>query len=493
MRRSDKADSTAPTRRTLLTGALATGITGGLLRRPARAASRKRIVVLGAGMSGLTAALALHRRGHDVTIVEYQDRIGGRLLSEPLSGGQFTEAGGGHFRANMPYVLGLIRQFGLPVLSLNDGQPRYLIDGKTADSANLANWPWDLTTEERNVSVASNLYRYLYRCGVDSRTVLDDRWAHGGHLARFDEVTVGTLIRQVGASDAFCNLLEAHAGTGTCAAPALQMLPRFAYHFGQKALFRIAGGNQRLPLAMADALGRDRIVLNAPVIAIDDDGPHCRVATRGGRELLADAVVSSIPFSVLGDVRMASGWSAPKRRVFAEMGWGNTVKIIVQTRTPSWLSRNVHGWPMAGTDRAWERVIDITGNEPGGMGNTFFYLNDRNAAAVLKMPAGQRAQPVIDQFRADMPDLFDGVVEAKEFAWTEQPWIKGSVGGLPIGGGWMLDEAARPEGRVHLAGDFTTMKTGWVEGAIESGLRAARQIDPGAEADFRQGSGTTDL
>jgi monoamine oxidase len=76
-----------------------------------------------------------------------------------------------------------------------------------------------------------------------------------------------------------------------------------------------------------------------------------------------------------------------------------------------------------------------------------------------------------------MPDLFDEVLVSDSFAWSEQPWIKGSFGGPPIGGGWMVREWGKPEGRIHLAGDFTTLKSGWVEGAIESGLRAARQID----------------
>ena len=48
----------------------------------------------------------------------------------------------------------------------------------------------------------------------------------------------------------------------------------------------------------------------------------------------------------------------------------------------------------------------------------------------------------------------------------------------------MIQEWQIPEGRLHFAGDFTTLKSGWVEGAIESGLRAARQIDPGALAEF---------
>lgn len=60
-------------------------------------------------------------------------------------------------------------------------------------------------------------------------------------------------------------------------------------------------------------------------------------------------------------------------------------------------------------------------------------------------------------------------------------WIRGSLGDFPVGGAWMIAKCAKPEGRLHPAGDFTTMKSGWVEGAIESGLRAARAIDPAAE------------
>ncbi len=151
--------------------------------------------------------------------------------------------------------------------------------------------------------------------------------------------------------------------------------------------------------------------------------------------------------------------------------------------TPAWLAQGVHGWPMAGGDRTWERVIDITGNEPGGHGNVFFYLNDKNASTVLARPRETRAREIVDAFQADLPRLFDRVIAVQEFAWPEQPWIRASFGGPPVGGGWMITEWTRPEDRIHFAGDFTSMKSGWVEGAIESGLRAARQIDPAAQAE----------
>lgn len=439
-------------------------------------AAPRKVLILGAGMAGLTAALSLHQRGHDVTVLEYQNRVGGRLLSLPLMGGQFTEAGGGHFRSNMPLVLSYLRRFDLPTVSLNDGLPRYLINGQTADAANLADWPWDLTDAERGVTVSSNLNRYLFLSGLDTESVLDPGWPDRLTLERLDRVTLGQLVTEAGGSKAFLAILDAHGGTFTSRSPALGSMPDLAYHFGDQNLFRVQGGNDRLPRAMAELLD-DRIVLDAPVTAIDQTGPRVKVTVRGGREFAGDAVISTIPFTVLPEIQVRPAWSAGKVRMFAEMEWGNTVKVIVQTRSAAWLRHNVHGWPMAGGDRSWERVIDITGDEPGGYGNVFFYLNWRNAEDEMARPRNVRAGEVVAAFQADMPDLFDEVIDVQDFAWPEQPWIKASFGGPPVNGGWMIAEWTRPEDRIHFAGDFTTMKSGWVEGAIESGLRAARQID----------------
>lgn len=453
--------------------------------RAASSAARRHVLVLGAGMAGLTAALALLRAGHDVSVIEFQDRVGGRLLSVPIGSGQFSEAGGGHFRANMPYVLNYIRHFGLPLLSLNDGLPQYVVGGHRIDSASLAAWPLDLAPEERGVSVSSNLQRYLVRAGLDTDTVLDRRWPDEETLERLDRVALGDLLRGVGASDAFCALLDAHGGSNMTTGQALSIIPDLAYHFGDQNLFRIRGGNARLPEAMARAVGAERIFLSSPVRAIDQSGATVRVGVEGGREFTGDAVVCTIPFSVMGEVSVTPGWSAGKLRMFREMEWEQTTKVIVQTRSPGWLRRNMRGWPLLGGDRPWERIIDITGNEAGERGNVFFYLNGANAQTVYSQPKASRARDFLQRFQAEMPDLLGEVTFLDDFAWSEQPWIKGSFGGPPLGGGWMIGEWTRPEGRIHFAGDWTTMKSGWVEGAIESGLRAARQVDPEARAEGR--------
>ncbi len=478
----DNRAQAGPTRRGVLRGiagsAAAAGLSGIASPAIARIAGGPLdVLVLGAGVSGLTAALALLGEGHNVTIIEYQDRVGGRLLSLPLGDGMVSEAGGGHFRSNMPYVLNYIRHYGLPLLSLNDGLPRYTVDGMVGDAANLADWPWSLAPDERNVTISSTLNRYLFRAGLDADTVLDARWPSPAMVDYLSNISLEDLIRSVGASDMFVKLLSAHSGAFYAVDAALAIIPTIAYHLGDQNLFRIKGGNDRLPLAMARSIGLERIVLGEPVVAIDQSGPRVKVTTQSGREFAGDRVVSTIPTPVLRDIAVTPQWSPAKQLLIDDSEWGNTVKVVVKTRTPKWLGEGVHGWPMAGGDRPWERAIDITGNEPGGYGNVFFYINGGNARSYLERPADTRARQIVAEFEQDLPGLFDEVLLAEEFAWSEQPWIRGSFGAIGPGQGWMVGEWRKPEGRIHFAGDFTTLKSGWVEGAIEAGLRAARQID----------------
>ena len=265
----------------------------------------------------------------------------------------------------------------------------------------------------------------------------------------------------------------------------LGLLPDFAYHFGDRNLFRVKGGNELLPRRMAQELPADRIHLNAAVTTIDQSRSTVRVTTADGREWSADEVVSTIPFTVLQDVDIRPALPDRAREVVTGMSWSPVVKVYLQNRTPSWLTRGVRGWPVAASDRPWERLIDITGNEPGGTGNAFFYLSGQNALDYLARPPEVRSRELIDGFNADTSNMLDDVVEVGEFSWPDQPWIKAAFGDTPMDGGWMLEEMRKPVGRLHWAGDFTTFKSGWVEGAIESGLRAARQIDPQAPAEHQ--------
>ena len=464
------------------------------LRKAAKAAPgtadnrtrKQHILILGGGVSGLTAAMALEKAGHQVTVIEYQNRIGGRVWSYPLKGGQNSELGAGHFRGNMPYVGSYIRHFKLPTIVLNDGLPKYTYKNKSAKAADLSDWPWELKESERFANLPSLFQNYLSAYGLDADLILDQRFLENEKtLARFSRVTMGQLLRDAGASDEFIELIGVHTGGGSpFNEPALVGLPDIAYHFGDQYCYRIKGGNDRLTTAMANSL-KGNIELNSPVTSVRIVNDKVEVVCENGKKFIGDQVISTIPPSVINNVAFNPGLSEAKKKAFQAIEWADTIKVVVQTNKPLWLEKNVHGWPMAASDESWERMIDITGNdvEPSGFGNTFIYLNNpKNTAKLRQLPTEQQADAIIDKFRADNPELIDSVVLSHVWDWTTQPWIKKSLGFIKLGQGEELKELQKADGRLHWAGDWTTLKTGWIEGAIESGLRAARQIDPDAEA-----------
>jgi hypothetical protein len=182
------------------------------------------------------------------------------------------------------------------------------------------------------------------------------------------------------------------------------------------------------------------------------------------------------------------------------MVWIDGFKGVVQTQTPTWVERGNFGWPMATTDKEWNRFIDITGNESGGHGNGFFYVYRNEKLAQLKAITGPnkyaaRTELLLSQFDSTLtnarstsnPPLMNNLIYRNQVITTDSimwadaedvPWIKAALGvGVKP---WMRDEWRTPEGNIHFAGDFASYKSGWVEGALEAGLRAASEINPKA-------------
>lgn len=483
------------------------------------ASGPKSVLVLGAGAAGLTAALALKKQGHKVTILEYQNRIGGRLWSLALANGQYTELGAGHFSSGMPLIVSLVDRYDLPLLSVNDGTPRYIMNDPSmnnawqANSEDLTSYPtqWGLHASERSVTVASNLINYLVSAGIELDSVLHANWPTEAAIRRFTKpngsiYTVQEVLLAQGASQGFINLLNVHLGAPVSQGDILSGMPNLAYFFNDKGFFRIAGGNEQLAVKMADDFGRDKIFTNAQVVSIDQTGAQVKVTTLDGRIFTADKVVSTIPFKVLTDVNVQPPWSAGKSRMISgsdALQWIDGFKGVIQTVTPTWVAQGNYGWPMAATDQAWNRVMDISGNQPGTYGNAFFYVYTEPKLAQLKSITGAgketaRTQLLISQFNttlntassttglannliptnlADFPTI-TSIMWSGDAGETAVPWIKAALatGVQP----WMRAEWSIPEGQIHFAGDFTSYKSGWVEGAIESGLRAAAEIDPKA-------------
>ncbi|HEX5725117.1 MAG TPA: FAD-dependent oxidoreductase, partial [Longimicrobiaceae bacterium] len=165
------------------------------------------MIVVGAGLAGLCAALELHRAGHQVTVLEARDRVGGRVLTlrEPFSDGLYAEAGALHVLAEHATVRRYADQFGVELVDQPGGTGVMFVGGRRipyAPRALEAQSPVELTDEERR----DGIYRVWWR---RSQPVLEEVRAAGdpgapgwppASLARYDSMSFAELLRERGIS-----------------------------------------------------------------------------------------------------------------------------------------------------------------------------------------------------------------------------------------------------------------------------------------------------
>src|SRR5882724_7395795 len=130
----------------------------------------KKIIIIGAGMAGLSAGYELSQAGHDVTILDARTRPGGRVqtLREPFSDGLYAEAGAARIPDNHDLTLHYVKHFGLTLVPFfpKELSMVYLIGGKRIKARSwsdldLSQVPLDLTAEERRLGMSGLLQKYL--------------------------------------------------------------------------------------------------------------------------------------------------------------------------------------------------------------------------------------------------------------------------------------------------------------------------------------------
>jgi monoamine oxidase len=273
-----------------------------------------------------------------------------------------------------------------------------------------------------------------------------------------------------GASPAAADLIT--LGFGTDFGSAASFLLHGLNSAGSSRSYHVEGGNDRLPREFAK---RVTIRYGAPVIAVtqDDRAVHVIVRTSGGRETLdADRVVCALPCPVIGDMFENAQLSAAKARAIREQHYSRTVKVSLQTRTRFWLANNLSGF--VETDLPIERLTPDPGGDPGAL---TAYPIGKYTAALENMTEDGRVDAALAQARQifpELPQFFEGGVS---HCWGLDPWQRGSFALHTPNQIGFLDTLGTPEGRVHFAGEHTSVWTGWMQGALDSARRVVREIN----------------
>jgi monoamine oxidase len=478
-------------RRDMLKLAGATGLAAGLSTvgaRPAGAAS-PRIVVVGAGLAGLTCTYRLKQAGYAAKLYEASDRVGGRCWTRHDFDPQIAERGGELIDQGHTAIRQLAQELGLTLDNLlaaevNGTEPFYYFDGAPYSFAQATD---DLKqiyqVLHRDVSEASypTLYNSYTPRGyeLDRMSVLD--WIKqnvpGGIRSR-----LGQLL------DIAYNI---EYGAETNVQSSLNMLYLLGYSGqGQLRIFgpsnekyHVRGGNDQIAARLEGLLG-NQIVKNSALVAIRQNSNNTYSLTFQNMPtpVVADRVVLALPFSILrSSVDYGSaGFKALKQTAIKELGMGTNSKLHVQFSSRLWNSLGCNGETFA--DTGYQNTWEVTRAQAGTTGILVDYTGGKIGASFGTGTPQERAQQFLTQLQPVLPgitDQWNG--NATVDYWTGYLWTKGSYSYWKVGQYTKFAGVERePEGRAlncHFAGEHTSIDfQGYLNGAVETGQRAATEV-----------------
>src|SRR5438128_1903301 len=458
----------------------------------ARARTPKKVIVIGAGLAGLVAGYELTQAGHDVAILEARARPGGRVhtIREPFSDGLHAEAGALFIPNNHHLTLKYTNLFGLPIEPSPPPAATglFYVRGRRIVATRGVNveWPFDLTPDEAKLGLSGMWEKYV-SAGLDGLgDVTAPGWPSDPRLEALDRMSASEFLRSRGASAGAVALLGVgyldFIGDGIDSYSALLMLRRLTLRRTEALRFAIRGGTDLLPRAFATRLA-PQIRYQSSVVRIEPGETSASVVVRQDghlQRLTADHVVCTLPFSVLEHVDVSPPFSPQKARAVAELPYTSVARVYLQFRRKAWAAENLT--VTATTDLPIKWVFEHTVSQPGPRGILEAQAIGGEGRRVTRMAESDRILFAISQLERIFPGIREDFERGVSKSWDEDPWARGALAYLRPGQmRSLLPHLARPEGRVHFAGEHTSPWSGWMQGALDSGLRAAREITDRAE------------
>jgi monoamine oxidase len=446
------------------------------------------VVVVGAGLAGLSCTYRLHRHGISATLYEAQERLGGRCFSirDFFDAGQTAEHGGQYIDSRHRHIRSLAKELGIALVdTFAQSFPAGSLDPLWLDG-----------TLRDPDDVFADFGVFIDRLRADYRRVGRYFYDQAGPEAiEFDRMTMSEWFEANlpgGASSllglALGTFMQSFFGLEPDDMSAINLFEAFVFPYpGADERFRVAGGNDMVVRGLEDALPPQAILTGHALEAAWTRGDG-RVGLRFSgiaSDVVADRVVFALPFSVLRDLDISGlALSSRKRRAIAELALGTNAKLNLQ------LDRSFEALDWTGgfpSDEphyvTWDSTYGQTDPAPGTPVLTVYNGGIEGASYptdVAHAPASLAiAADVLANLERGVPGV-TGAWNGLAFldSWVDDPWVRGSYAGFGPGqytDFWGFLEVR--ERQVHFAGEHTsTFSQGYLNGGVESGERAAREV-----------------
>ncbi|MEZ4448798.1 MAG: FAD-dependent oxidoreductase [Nannocystaceae bacterium] len=443
----------------------------------------KRVLVLGAGVAGLSAAYELKKAGFEVTVLEGRERVGGRVytLRDGFDEGGLAEIGAIRVGSTHVGVLEYADELGLELDQFGDGEPLYYLEGSRFKYEEGVPWPIaDMRDDEKTRSLDDLTGEYVYGNIEEFGDPVDGVFPAGVE-EKYDALTYAEYLQGRGASDGYLKVYAADQGVEIYTIGALAWMMAEAIDYDWVETYHIKGGNDGLPRRLAEEVGEDNVLLAHKVVKIDTSaGTEVTVtAEHDGAEveLTADYVVCALPFTLLRDVAVEPAFPDDKKKAIDEAYLINAGRGCFQVSERFWEAEGIGGRQIAKTDTPIERFWDLSTFQPTTTrGMIINYTQGAMADAYGDVAEGDRQEYLLGYTDQFFPELRDRTVAFKSHVWRDDPWARGAWTDFQPNQWWSFAVRGRPEGRIHFAGEHTSAWAGWMEGGVESGKRAAAEI-----------------
>lgn len=438
------------------------------------------VIVVGAGLAGLTAARKLVAAGRTVVVLEARDRVGGRVLTRHV-GGLPLDLGAQWIGPTQRRMLRLVQELGLSTFPTHAQGKRVMAIGERVRThrGTIPSLPFlDLLRLQRLLAKVDRLGKRLDPLrpwehpearawdglslqawkaeAVGSRRVGDllDLVVRTVFGAESGELSVLAFLAYVRAAGGIMPLLDVEGGAQQD---------------------RFVDGAQQVPQRLAERLGA-RVVLSTPVRAIEQDPRGVRVHADGRSWTGARAIVA-VPPALAGRIEYRPALPADRDQLTQRWPMGSTVKCFALYEAPFWREAGLAG-EVASTSGPVSVVFDNSGPR-GTPAALLGFVVGREARIWSLRPEADRREAVLGCLARWFGPRALRPVEYLEHDWSTEPWTRGCPVGVAspltlVGFGSAL---RRPAGRIHWAGTETATEwTGYMEGAVESGERAAREV-----------------
>ncbi len=432
------------------------------------------VVVVGAGLSGLTAALRLQEAGRSVVVLEARERVGGRTLNEPVGNGEVVEVGGQWVGPSHTAMLALAEEVGVETFPTHiTGDHLFALDGRT--TRYRGDIPRRAPLAFVDFRIAQLRLERMART-VDTVVPQHPRW---------DDETVASWMRRNMRTRTGRWLMNAALKAVLAVDAAEISLLHWLYYIriggGLDSLVRtrggyqqdrFVGGSQEVAIRVARRLD-DRVQLGVPVTRIEQDADGVVV-----NDLRARRAIVAVAPAVQPTIAFDPPLPGVRQQLPQRMPQGTVIKYQAVYDEPFWRAEGLSGHGLGDVGP----VTVFFDNSPpsASLGVLLAFSLASDARALAALPEAERHAAVLGR----MAELFGERARRPERLiernWTEEEWTRGCYAGYFGPGGWSAFGTAlrEPVGRVHwAAAETATIHHGSMDGAVLSGERAAREVN----------------